>query len=518
MKRSPTLAEKLNARFVPDNDIVDATRLIAGTHSMARFDSQQEFAKYLSEGSLLNVSVIGSKALSVPCGEYMVWMTDAGHTVLFPTGKAPSREVFEHNREHYEVQTRDLMANWNKLERVLAEDVPLGPTQQQQNLEQNEENLEEPEGEPGDPNQGQSGEFRSTIDASTVDRTPIMRAMQDRGYTVTSLADEVGVDPPAISRILRTPKDVQGDPGGRNPSMGLASQICNVLRIDPTAAFPDIFNANKYDARQTPGNAGSGDQGHHGKGMAPGIRESLNESIEILEATENYEVLCEAVQESQMPFEIFWKNVFWPSVRRIRKGTGLVEFVDTMRGLHEEVLTEWGLSSLLGGGRSKAQPAQTAQPAQPTPTAKPKPRPTKDAVAAYQQQGFDNFVGQANRVQGAADKMTSTIMPPIQQAFQSAMEQLKNELQQAQLDIKRADPKIAPHAWEVINRFYKTVMKAGQSYSPAWKAAAPGTKPGYDAEYQKARGEFERLQGQTQAPQAKPQVASGMGNEDPLAT
>jgi hypothetical protein len=140
-KRSPTLAEKLSVRLAPDPD----TRLlIAGSQSVARFDSPQEFATHLAEGALLNVSVIASKALSVPCGDYMVWMTDAGHTMLVPTGdKRGNREVYEQTRDQYEVLTRDLMANWNRLEKVLAENA-VPPQQLQQGG--NEENLQEPQG------------------------------------------------------------------------------------------------------------------------------------------------------------------------------------------------------------------------------------------------------------------------------------------------------------------------------------------------------------------------------------
>jgi len=88
----------------------------------------------------------------------------------------------------------------------------------------------------------------------------MLRAMEQQNHTVTSLADAVGVDPPAVSRLLRTPKDRQGDPGGRNPSIGLASRIANELRMDVEALFPDIFGVPKQDlgARETPGNRGSG--------------------------------------------------------------------------------------------------------------------------------------------------------------------------------------------------------------------------------------------------------------------
>lgn len=248
MNRSKSLAEKISSRLEPDPDVIEFTSLLNTCHSNLRFDNKDELAQYLSEGALLNVSVIGSKALSVPCGEYMVWLTNSGNTMLVPTSGPKSKEVFEHSRDQYEVLTRDLLMNWNKLEKTISEDYHSNQEDNQSNLRHGEEGNENHEdnlqnGEDGNEN----SEFPSSIQVSTVDRTPILRSMQDRGYSVTSLAAEVGVDPPAISRILRTPKDTQGDPGGRNPSMELASKICGALRMDPTAAFPDIFGNRKYE-------------------------------------------------------------------------------------------------------------------------------------------------------------------------------------------------------------------------------------------------------------------------------
>lgn len=239
-----SLSNKLDLLLSEDRTLVEFDDLL--NSSVNGFSSQKHLRQYLAEGSLLNVGVLASKALSIPCGEYMVWMTDAGHTMLVPTAnKQSAKEVYESSSQQYDIFTNTLLQNWNKLSRTLAEDaMPEQFKQQQENQE--------------DDNTGIS----TKVDASTVDRKPILRAMQDRGFTVTSLADMVGVDPPAISRILRTPKDKQGDPGGRNPSMGLASQICTALRLDPTAAFPDIFgDKSKYKPRSTPGNRGSGMSG-----------------------------------------------------------------------------------------------------------------------------------------------------------------------------------------------------------------------------------------------------------------
>ena len=241
-----SLSNKLDLLLGEDRTLIEFDDLL--NSSINGFRSQSHLKKYLSEGALLNVGVLASKALSMPCGEYMVWMTDAGHTMLVPTKGESRREVYENSSQQYDIFTNTLLQNWNKLSRTLSEDkMPEQFKQDNQEQDQNDEKDSDGEG------------ISMKIDASTVDRKPILRAMEDRGFTVTSLASAVGVDPPAISRILRTPKKRQGDPGGRNPSMGLASQVCTALRLDPTAAFPDIFgDKSKYKPRSNPGNRGSG--------------------------------------------------------------------------------------------------------------------------------------------------------------------------------------------------------------------------------------------------------------------
>lgn len=252
MRKSLTLAEKLNYRLANDPILPELDVLYKTATSPGRFYSQDDLQKHLTEGALLNVGVLASKALSIPCGDYMVWMTDAGRTMLVPVSDVQkTNEVFEHTTDQYDIFTNTLLQNWNKLERTLTED------DMKHVVDANEMEVDQ-----GEEKEGPENEIRSNVDVSTVDRMPILRAMQDRGHTVTSLATAVGVDPPAISRILRTPKDVQGDPKGRNPSMGLASQICSELRLDPTAAFPDIFGSHsRYEPRNTPGNRGSGMKG-----------------------------------------------------------------------------------------------------------------------------------------------------------------------------------------------------------------------------------------------------------------
>lgn len=270
--KSLKFAEKLNNRLSKDPVAEEVESLIDNLSSIRGFNAQSELTAHLTEGALLNVTKLASQALSLPHGEYMVWATDAGHTMLVPipeAAKQQSNEVFEAFGKTYDIFTKDLLMNWGNVEKVLAEEFP-----PQQNNENNEDNLEDHEENLGDKD-SEGSPFKSRIDMSTVDRTPIARAMQQHGHTVTSLAAACNVDPPAISRILRTPRKTQGDPGGRNPSLPLAARIANELKMDAEALFPDIFGTPKQDfkARQTPGNKGSGMKNH-----AAGSRKKGNAS------------------------------------------------------------------------------------------------------------------------------------------------------------------------------------------------------------------------------------------------
>ena len=248
-KKSISLADKLNNLFLeePDQIVEEFDMLIDASMSLARFDNQSELASHLTEGALLNINTLGAHALSVPAGEYLVWVTDVGHTLLVPTqDKKAYSEVFGEFKISYDVLTPTLLNNWPKIERVLKEEEP--PPESNGEESNEADDTEMPKGQ----------RIQSRVNPADIDRPPILRAMEDRGHTVTSLARAVGVQAPAISRILRTPKKKQGDPGGRNPSIGLAAKISSVLRMDPTALFPDIFGAARYEPRKSRKNRGSG--------------------------------------------------------------------------------------------------------------------------------------------------------------------------------------------------------------------------------------------------------------------
>jgi len=230
--RSESLDRKINKRL--NNEIMESADLLLSIATSSRaFSDQRHLRHHLVEGAQLRVNKLASQNLSIPNGKYIVWANDAKHTTLVPIdSETKYREVFEGHEDKYDLFTSDLLKNWNYLEKVLAED----------------------------DSEDDDDDVSSAIDMSTVDRDPIVRSMEQQGHTVTSLAKACGVLPPAISRVLRIPKRTKGDPGGRNPSIGLAAQIANELKMNPEALFPDIFGTMRRDLkpRKPPANSGSG--------------------------------------------------------------------------------------------------------------------------------------------------------------------------------------------------------------------------------------------------------------------
>jgi len=247
--RSLRLQDKIEIRLNNNKIMEEVDLLIDLAKSNNSFNTAKEFKQNLVEGSLLHINKIASKALSIPSGDYIVWTTGSNRTALLPH-KTKSREVYE-DSQSIELFTKDLLKNWNVINKILSE-------AEEDNEYDDNENEYDNESKKTDDDESRS---TARIDMSTVDRNPIVRAMEQHGHTVTSLADAVGVDPPAISRILRSPRSTSKDPGGRNPSIGLAALIANELKMDAEALFPDIFGVpdkSKVSAKEVKGNRGSG--------------------------------------------------------------------------------------------------------------------------------------------------------------------------------------------------------------------------------------------------------------------
>jgi transcriptional regulator with XRE-family HTH domain len=233
MKRSISFLRKLNSRL--NNSIheeLDTIIDIAG--SLNSFKSPQEFKSGFAEGSVLNVTKIAANALAIPSGNYMVWATNRSTTTLIPTdgfGRSMT--------EGYSVRTPKILENWAVIQKPLMERASSKKKKRKKKQED-----------------GVSAE----IDMSTVDRSEIALALEKQGFTVTDLADACGVDPSTISRIMREPKTGGKDPGGRDPSVGLAAKIATFLRIDVESLFPDLFDVKRsgLEQKRVKANKGSG--------------------------------------------------------------------------------------------------------------------------------------------------------------------------------------------------------------------------------------------------------------------
>jgi transcriptional regulator with XRE-family HTH domain len=196
--------------------------LIDNATSSKRFDSVDDLLGYISEGAILTVGEIASESLGIRPGQYLIWQCDDEVTTLTDMAASTKKKI----------STDSLLQSYTSLSKNITEE--------------SEDSDKEPE-------------FSLAIDRDTVDRTSLLAGMERSGHTVTSLAKAVGVDPPAISRILRKPRKGRTDPGGRNPSLGLAAQVCDELKVPVTKAFSDIFGKkSEYKPKSVKGNSQSG--------------------------------------------------------------------------------------------------------------------------------------------------------------------------------------------------------------------------------------------------------------------
>ena len=115
--------QRLDARLIDDQDIDNSVdSLLELASSPTRFDSIEDFKSHLVEGSLLNVTKLASDCLAIPSGRYVVWLTNSGKTVLVPTFKPT--EVYDSPPMEHEISTTRLTGVWNRLEKILIEDLP----------------------------------------------------------------------------------------------------------------------------------------------------------------------------------------------------------------------------------------------------------------------------------------------------------------------------------------------------------------------------------------------------------
>jgi DNA-binding XRE family transcriptional regulator len=167
-----------------------------------------------------------------------------------------------------------LLGVWNKLERSILEDAAPGqPSRQSSQSHVGNHFAQAPEQAPDAP----------YTFGKKVTRTSLWSAMQQSGMGVDDLARAVGVDKSTISRLLRDVQQGPGDPGGRNPSVGLAHKIAQVLGVDVGEVLPppDDVKIHKRKATSGSGRQGTATNSTNGNssfgqgGPAPAPSESL---------------------------------------------------------------------------------------------------------------------------------------------------------------------------------------------------------------------------------------------------
>lgn len=261
-KLSLLLENRLDTRLADLVRVTDSYDEIDGIleqiRNPGRFDSRVEFQRHLREGSLLDVSVLASKALAIPSGEYAVWTTDAGHTVLMPTDSPRAGDVVTREAPQYELHTSHLLGSWNRISRTIAE------RQQMNGIHQRSQQGDESEKSNNDHFQGAPTEQPDGpyTFGSKVARTELWQAMKDRNMGDSELADAVGVDKSTISRLLRKVEQGQEEPGGRNPSAELAMKISRVLGVPIDLVMPP---ESELIGKKRTGTSGSGKHGTMGR-------------------------------------------------------------------------------------------------------------------------------------------------------------------------------------------------------------------------------------------------------------
>lgn len=256
------LMRRLNDRLNVINSI-DASNELDGlfeiTSSVGRFDSLKEFKNHLREGALLDVSVIASKALSIPQGEYAVWATNSGTTILVPTSAPKPGDVVTRENPQYDLHTSQLLGSWNRITRTITERTADDEESGNGNLERDKgsDHFDTP------PTYRPEGPYTF---GSKIKRTNLWQAMKDRGMGDTELADAVGVDKSTISRLLRKVNKGKDEPGGRNPSVELAMKISKVLGVPIDMVMPPESELIGNKRLGTSGSGKRGTMGHSRNG------------------------------------------------------------------------------------------------------------------------------------------------------------------------------------------------------------------------------------------------------------
>ena len=240
-KKSPTLNQKLAEALVvcgqvtfTENTSRTIDEMVRMASSPRRFDSRQQFARYLTEGTLLNVNRLVSLSINIPCGEYVVYRMTPQKSVLVPTSEITVEHTdFTRAPKAYEVFNTQLLGCWNKIDKTLTEDEFEGNEDGPEIVNRQGE-LESPEGRVHNVDQNIAGAIRSS------------------GKTQKEIADECGVGEPTVSRW----KNQGATDGARLPSLKHAKDLLSAVGGDISLLDKKIDKADPEERRATGGSGG----------------------------------------------------------------------------------------------------------------------------------------------------------------------------------------------------------------------------------------------------------------------
>jgi ribosome-binding protein aMBF1 (putative translation factor) len=204
--------------------------------SNGRFDSREQFAKFLSEGILLNINRLISTSIGVPQGEYVIYKITPEKAMLVPVEQITVQETFSGKPETYEIHTQSLLGCWNKVERVLAE---AG---------------EDTAFRGSNPGPQMSGGEKERIQRSKSKyprRTEVKSALEKHGNSQEDVADSLGVHPSTVSRWT-----ADDEKGGRVPNLADAIGLEKALGTPVSAMFPDVQPSKTKHRKATSGSGG----------------------------------------------------------------------------------------------------------------------------------------------------------------------------------------------------------------------------------------------------------------------
>lgn len=257
MKKSTTLATKLEARLAGllpvtearDEVMDELDTMLALAESGLGFSSKREFSEHLSEGTLLNVNVLSSRSLLIPCGEYLVSAIDDRQAVLVPTSEAV--EIHKEAYSGHEILKNDLLNSWNSLERVVSERMLGQPEPQQAPPKSATTATSEPEDGTED------GTEKSKDEKSKDYATNLEELFSTMPITQAELAKGIGVAEPSIGRWMAP----EGHPSHRTPTVRHILDIADMTGVGACSVLNMAINQLSGGTKKKGGNTKSGSGG-----------------------------------------------------------------------------------------------------------------------------------------------------------------------------------------------------------------------------------------------------------------